>query len=451
MKIIIAGAGKFGKELVRQLSQEKHNIIVIDNRPDVIEEVVNEYDVMGFCGNGASYQTQLDASVKKADLFVATTGTDEANILCCLVAKKLGVKQTIARVRNPEYALQAKIMSEELGVTLTLNPDLDTAREIFRILRFPSAIKVDSFAKGKVDLVEIKLEKDSVMVDKPLIEIREKYQVKILICAVKRGDQVIIPNGYFILQEGDYVYITGETKELTSAFRKLKLFKNRLKSAMIVGGGKITYYLASLLIDNGISVKIIENKKDVCKQLSETLKGALIIHGDATNQKLMLEEGVETVGSLITLTGMDETNIIVSTFAKGLTKNKIITKVNNPNYDVILNSVGLESVVSPKDIFCSHILKHARGMGNNKGSEFKTLYRLVNNKVEALEFAIPKKTKYTSIPIKDLHIKNNYLLACIIRDNRVIIPNGLDTLEPLDSVIIVTTNTSVKDVSDILE
>ena len=197
--------------------------------------------------------------------------------------------------------------------------------------------------------------------------------------------------------------------------------------------------------------KIIENKKEVCKQLSETLKGALIIHGDATNQKLMLEEGIENVGSLITLTGMDETNIIVSTFAKGLTNNKIITKVNNPNYDVILNSVGLESVVSPKDIFCSHILKHARGMGNNKGSEFKTLYRLVNNKVEALEFAIPKKTKYTSIPIKDLHIKNNYLLACIIRDNRVIIPNGLDTLEPLDSVIIVTTNTSVNDVSDILE
>ena len=451
MKIIIAGAGKFGKELVKQLSQEKHDIIVIDNKPDVIEDVVNEYDVMGFCGNGASYQTQLDASVKKADLFVATTGTDEANILCCLVAKKLGVKQTIARVRNPEYALQAKIMSEELGVTLTLNPDLDTAREIFRILRFPSAIKVDSFAKGKVDLVEIKLDKDSVMINKPLIEIREKYQVKILICAVRRGDQVIIPNGYFVLQEGDYVYITGETKELTSAFRKLKLFKNRLKSAMIVGGGKITYYLASLLIDNGISVKIIENKKEVCKQLSETLKGALVIYGDATNQKLMLEEGVETVGSLITLTGMDETNIIVSTFAKGLTKNKIITKVNNPNYDVILNSVGLESVVSPKDIFCSHILKHARGMGNNKGSEFKTLYRLVNNKVEALEFVIPKKTKYTSIPLKDLHIKNNYLLACIIRDNRVIIPNGYDTLEPLDSVIIVTTNTSVKDVSDILE
>ena len=451
MKIIIAGMGKFGKELTEHLSKENHDIIVIDEKASVIEEVVNQFDVMGYCGNAASYTTQKEAGVTKADLFVATTSTDEVNMLCCLVAKKLGVSQTIARVRNPEYALQAQLMREELGISLTLNPDLDTAQEIFRILRFPSALKVDSFANGKVDLVEIKLEKDSLLNEKSLMELRLKYNVNFLVCAVKRDNEVIIPKGDFILKEGDYVYITAGSKDITPAFRKLKLFKNRLKSALIVGGGKQTYYLASLLLDAGISVKIIEKDKNVCKLLSEKLDDALVIHGDGTHQNVLLEEGIENVDALVTLTGMDETNIIISTFAKNMNCNKVITKVNNTNYDLILNSVGLDSVISPKNIFSSHVIRYARGAKNKRGSEFKTLYRLVGNKVEALEFTISKKTKYTSIPLKDLKIKNDHLLACIIRKNEVIIPSGKDTLEPLDSFIIVTTNTSVKDVSDILE
>lgn len=451
MKIVIAGIGKFGKELTEHLSKENHNIIIIDKKAAVIEEVVNQFDVMGYCGNSASYTTQKNASVAKADLFVATTSTDEVNILCCLVAKKLGVRQTIARIRNPEYALQAQLMTDELGISMTLNPDLDTAREIFRILRFPSALKVESFANGKVDLVEIKIEKDSLLNNKSLMELRYKYEVRILVCAVKRNNEVIIPKGDFILQEGDYVYITAGTKELTTAFRKLKLFKNKLKSTLIIGGGKKTYYLASLLLENGISVKIIEKNKEVCGNLSEALPDALVIHGDGTNQNLLIEEGIENVDSLITLTGMDETNIIISTFAKSLNCNKVITKVNNTHYDLILNSVGLDSVISPKNIFSSHVIRYARGAKNKRGSEFKTLYRLVGNKVEALEFVISKPTKYTSIPLKDLKIKDNHLLACIIRENKVIIPSGKDTLEPLDSVIIVTTNTSVKDVNDILE
>lgn len=451
MKIVIAGIGKFGKELTEHLSKENHDIIIIDKKAAVIEEVVNQFDVMGYCGNSASYTTQKNASVAKADLFVATTSTDEVNILCCLVAKKLGVRQTIARIRNPEYALQAQLMTDELGISMTLNPDLDTAREIFRILRFPSALKVESFANGKVDLVEIKIEKDSLLNNKSLMELRDKYEVRILVCAVKRDNEVIIPKGDFVLQEGDYVYITAGTKELTTAFRKLKLFKNKLKSTLIIGGGKKTYYLASLLLENGISVKIIEKNKDVCRNLSEALPDALVIHGDGTNQTLLIEEGIENVDSLITLTGMDETNIIISTFAKSLNCNKVITKVNNTHYDLILNSVGLDSVISPKNIFSSHVIRYARGAKNKRGSEFKTLYRLVGNKVEALEFVISKPTKYTSIPLKDLKIKDNHLLACIIRENKVIIPSGKDTLEPLDSVIIVTTNTSVKDVNDILE
>ena len=452
MNIVIVGLGKFGIELTEHLSKENHNIIVIDTKQSIIVDIVGQFDVKGYCGNGASYLTQKEAfDGKDTDLLIATTSTDEANILCCLVAKKLGVNQTIARVRNPEYALQAQLMHNELGISMTLNPDLDTAIEIFRILRYPSALQVESFANGKVDLVEIKIDANSLLKDTSLVKIKDKYKVKILICAVKRNEEVIIPNGDFTLKEGDYVYVTADSKELATAFKKLKLVQSRLSSTIIIGGGKITYYLASMLLENNISVKIIEKDKNICKALSELLPKALIINGEGTNQKLLLSEGISDVDSTVSLTGMDETNIVISSFANTLNLKKVVTKVSNSNYDLILKNVGLDIVVSPKEIFSSHIIRYVRGMANTLDSEFKTLYRLVGNKVEALEFVISKATSYTSIPLKDLHIKKNYLLACIIRENQVIIPSGKDTLEPLDSVVIVTTNTSLMDVSEILE
>ena len=450
MNIVISGIGKFGKELVEHLAKENHNIVVIDPKASVIEEMVNQHDVKGICGNGASYSILKDASTNKADLFIATTGTDELNILCCMVAKKLGAKQTIARLRNPEYASQAQLMRDELGISLALNPDLDTANEIFRIMRFPSAIKVETFANGKVDLVEIKVEKGSLLANKSLIEISNKYDVKILVCAVVRGNEVFIPKGNFILHENDYVYLTAAPKDMKNAFKKLKLFKDKFKSAIILGGGRITYYLANLLIENGVSVKILDRDKEVCDNLCDSIPKALIVHADGTNQRALIDEGVENVDAVITLTGMDETNIIVSSFVKNLNRNKVITKVNNTNYETILANIGLDSVVSPKDIFASHIIRYVRGMENTRGSEFKTLYRLLGDKVMALEFVIPKATKYTSKPLKELKMKGDHLLACIIRDNKVIIPSGKDTLEPLDSVVIVTTNSKIKDVSDIL-
>ena len=451
MNIVIAGAGKFGKELTENLSKLKHNVTIIDNKSDVIEEVVNQYDVMGYCGNAASYTTQIEASIARSDLFIATASTDETNILSCMVAKKLKIKQTVARIRNPEYANYSSLMLGEGALDIIINPDLDTALEIFRILRFPSAIKLETFANGKVDLAEIKIEKDSLLNEKSLIDIRDKFQVKVLVCAVKRGEEVIIPSGKFVLQEGDYVYITAESKKMSNSFKKLNLFKDKLRNVMIVGGGRITYYLTSLLLDEGIAVKIVEKDLAICKKLAETFPDAVVIHGDATNQRLLLEEGLETTDSIVTLTGMDETNIIVSSFSKNKNVNKVITKVNNANYETILSNIGLDSVVSPKEIFCSHIIRHIRGMGGRRGSEFKTLYRLVGNKVEALEFTISKSTRYTGMPLKNLKIKSNYLLACIIRNNKVIIPTGSDTLEPSDSVVIITTDTEVMDVSDILE
>ena len=451
MNIVIVGIGKFGKELTENLAKENHNITIIDNKQNVIESVVNQFDVMGYCGNAASYTTQKEAYVNKADLFIATTSSDETNILCCLVAKKLGVKRTIARIRNPEYATQAQLMQNELGISLTLNPDSDTAREIYRTLRFPSAVKVETFANGKVDLVETKVTKDSLICGKSLAEIKEKYNVAILVCAVERDKEVIIPNGNFVIQENDYVYICSSARSKTNSFKKLKLFKTNSKSAIIIGGGRVTFYLARLLIDAGISVKIIDKDENICKTLSDTFPEALIIHGDATNHQLLEEEGITTTDSFITLTGLDETNIILSSYAKNVGCDKVITKVNNPSFEIILNSVGLDSIVSPKEIFTNHIITYARGMEKSLDSEFKTLHRLIGDEVEALEFVISKETKYTSIPLKDLRIKKGFLLASIIRENKVIIPSGSDTLEPLDTVVIVTTHKSVKDVREIWE
>lgn len=452
MNIAIVGLGKFGLLLTEHLSKENHDIVVIDTNAKIIEEVVNQYDVKGYVGNGASYVTQKGASITRADLLIATTSTDEVNILTCLVAKKIGIKQTIARIRNPEYSLQAQMMQNELGISMTVNPDYNTAMEIFRTIRYPSAIKVDSFANGKVDLVEIKLEGNSPLIGKSLLHVKDKYQIKILVCAVKRDEEVIIPHGDFILNKGDYVYITAETHEMSKAFKKLKFSTEKVKSVMLIGGSRLSYYLSEMLIDNGVSVKIIENNRKVCDSLSDSLPKALILNGDGTNQKLLLQEGLENVDALVTLTGLDETNIIVSTYAKNLKCKKVITKVSNGNYDLIFKNVGLDSIISPRELFASNIIRYVRGMQSSRGSEFKTLYRLVNNKIEASEFVISKASKkLTSIPLKDLHMKKNILLACIIRENQVIIPSGKDTLEPLDSVIIISANDVINDVKDILE
>ena len=451
MNIAIVGLGKYGTLLTSHLAKENHDIIVIDTNPSIVEDVINQYDVKGFVGNGASYLTQEDAGIHKFDLLIATTSTDEVNILTCLVAKKLNIKQTIARIRNPEYALQAQTMQRELGISMTINPDLNTATEIFRSIKFPSALTVESFANGKVDLVEMKIESDSLLAGKTLQEINEKYGAKVLFSAVSRGEEVIIPSGNFELKVGDYVYITASSRETSNAFKKLKMLKNKAKTAIIIGGGKITYYLTQMLLEAGIAVKIIEKNKERCKSLAESFPKALVLHGEATNHNLLLSEGLNTADVLVAVTGQDETNIVVSTFAKEEGCKKVITKITNGSYDMILEKTGLECVVEPKELFANNVIRYVRGMKNSRGAEFKTLYRLVDNKVEAAEFFISDKAKYTSKPLKDLKMKKNVLLAAIRRKNKVIIPSGLDTIEPLDSIIIVSKDLEINDVGDILE
>ena len=451
MNIAIVGLGKYGTLLTSHLAKENHDIIVIDTNASVVEDVINQYDVKGFVGNGASYLTQEEAGINKFDLLIATTSTDEVNILTCLVAKKLNIKQTIARIRNPEYALQAQTMQHELGISMTVNPDLNTATEIFRSIKFPSALTVESFANGKVDLVEMKIENNSLLAGKTLQEINEQYHAKVLFSAVSRGEEVYIPSGNFELKEGDYVYITVSSRESSHAFKQLKMLKNKAKNAIIIGGGKITYYLTQMLIEAGVSVKIIERDKERCKALAESFPKALVLHGEATNHNLLLSEGVSNADVLVAITGQDETNIVVSTFAKEEGCKKVITKITNGSYDMILEKTGLDCVVEPKELFANNVIRYVRGMQQTRGAEFKTLYRLVDNKVEAAEFFISDAAEYTSKPLKELKLKKNVLLAAIRRKNKVIIPSGLDTIEPLDSIIVVTKDLEIKDVRDILE
>lgn len=450
MKIVIIGIGKLGKLLTKNFSLDKHDITVIDRHQEIVEDIVNEFDVMGYTGNGASLNALTEANCANSDLLIACTSDDELNILSCIVAKKIGIKQTIARVRNPEYTSQVSTMSQELNISFTVNPELDAASEISRILRFPSAIKMETFANNKVDLAEIKIEPSSHLVNKSLKDIREKYPFSVLVCAVKRDDKVYIPKGNFVLRENDNIYLMADSNEIVNIFKRLNIYKQKLKTTMLIGGSKISYYLAKDLIASGIDVKIIERDNDKCEELASLLPQATIINSDATNHEVLLEEGLQNVDSVVTLTGMDETNIIISTYCKQQNVDKIITKVNNENYGSIVGAMGLESVISPREISCDIITRYVRGMETGHGSEFKTLYRLVNNQIEALEFYIPRETSYTGIPLKDLKLKPNVLLACIIREDNVIIPSGKDCIEPHDSVIIFATISNIKDVEDII-
>lgn len=451
MYIVIIGDGKVGRTITKHLSQEGHDIVIIDKNPNIIDEAVNEFDVKGIYGNGASYDIQKEAGVNKADLVIAVTSGDELNILCCLVAKKLGAKQTIARVRNPEYSKQILMMRDELGLSMTVNPELEAAREISRMLRFPCAIKVDTFANGKVDLVELKVDEKSNLVGLKLQSLRTKYQIHVLVCAVLRNNEVVIPRGDFVFEAKDKLYITSNPQQITKFFKCFNIIKEKPKNAIIIGGGKIAYYLIPKMIDSNIGIKVIEIDKKKCVELSEAFPEITVINGDGTNQKLLLEEGIESTDAILTLTGYDEENIIISMYAKNKNVAKVITKINRENYNFMLENVGLDSLISPKEITANNIIRYARGMESSMGSEFRTLYKLVENKVEALEFFIATKTQYTSIPLKNLEVKSDILIASIIRDGVVIIPSGDDTIEALDTVIIITTKRQLKDLSEIIK
>lgn len=451
MKIIIVGCGKVGLTLAEQLNNEGHDITVIDKDGIKLRTVTDNIDVMGVEGNGAIYQVQIEAGIKNADLLVATTNSDELNMLCCLIAKKAGNCHTIARVRNPEYSNEIRYIAEELNLSMSINPELAAATEISRLIRFPSAIKIDPFANGRAELMKFIIPEDSILNNMQVYEVVPRLHCTILICAVERGQEVIIPGGSFTLKSGDKISFVGSQSEVTEFFHQIGIAQNTIKTAMFVGGGKITYYLAKMLEHTRIKVKIIEQDLKRCNELSELLPKAMIIHGDGTDQQLLLEEGICQTEAFAALTGFDEENIMLSLYASSLSKAKLITKINRIAFEEVIQQLNLGSIIYPKLITADSIIRYVRAMQNSVGSNVETLYKIAANKAEALEFRVGNEPSIIGTPLEKLSFKDNLLVACINRSGKIIIPRGKDTIEKGDTVIIVTTHSGLNDLKDILK
>ncbi|MEF2953836.1 Trk system potassium transporter TrkA [Blautia sp.] len=451
MKIIIVGCGKIGTTLAEQLSSEHHDLVVIDTNPQKIQQLSESIDVMGIVDNGASINVLSDAGIEDAHLLIAVTGSDELNLLCCVIAKKVSKCHTIARVRNPLYNKERNFIRKSLGITMIINPELASAIEISRLLRFPSAIELDTFAKGRVELLKFKLLPEFRLSGMSVMEIVDKLRCNVLICGVERGEEVFIPSGNFILQDNDLISIMASPKNSASFFKKVGIHTHQVKNALIVGGGTLGYYLASLLIDLKIKVRIVENNQERCQQLSELLPDATVICGDGTDKKLLLQEGLTQTESFITLTNMDEENIFLSLFAKKNSKAKLITKVNRIAFDDIIDGLDIGSVIYPKYITADYILQYVRAMENSLSSNVETLYHILDNQAEALEFSVKEASAVTDIPLSQLNLKENLLIACINRNGSIQIPRGQDTIQVGDTVIIVTSVKGLRDLKDILK
>ena len=425
MRIVIVGGGKVGTTLVAELSQEGHDLMVVDSSSHVIDTVTNRYDVIGFVGNGASYDVLVSIDVDKADLLIAATSSDELNILCCMTAKKIGVHNTIARVRDPDYVKQLHMMREDLGVNMVVNPELETAQLISRILRSPAAISIEGFSKGKAEMTEVKIDRKNPLCGKKLSYIYKNHQIKVLVCAVQRGDKLFIPDGDFLIQENDHIHVSASAGQMDAFLRWMGLMTERIKSVLIVGGGKISYFLARELENTGMQVKIIEQREHRCNTLCEKLKNCSIICGDGSDHMLLLEEGIEQVNAVVVLTDMDEENIVISMYAASMHTDKIITKINRNSLIAMFESLDLDTIVSPKLTTSNHIIRYLRAMENASGSDsVQTLYRLIDGRVEALEFYVTEQAQYTDLPLKTLPLRNDILISGIIRNNKFIVPDG---------------------------
>ncbi len=454
MRIVVVGAGKVGRVLTEQLAAEKHDIVVIDQDTDLIESLVNIYDVRGVVGNGGCYDVQKDAFEDGADLLIATTSSDETNILACLVAKKLGTPHTIARIRNPEYEKQLHFMREELGLSMVVNPEKATAREIARVLRFPSAIKREQFCRQRFELVEYRVNEGNPLEGLQLSDLYRNIRVKILICAVARGQQTIIPTGATVLQKGDKIYLTASARELESFFRKLKIFKARANNIMIVGASRIAYYLVKELQDIQKRMTVIDSNAARCQAMSEKFPGVLVIHGDGADSELLSEERISEMDAFVPLTGLDETNIILAMYANQFPNCKVVAKINRPSFADLANQKGLvDSVVSTAAVTSETIARYVRAMQNSFDSDnIKTLHRLVGGRVEALEFNVGPGLPFIGVPLKDLNLREGLLVAGIVRQNGApVIPSGADALQEGDDVVIVTTDTTLHALRDIVK
>lgn len=452
MNIIIVGCGKIGSTILESLVEEGHDVVGIDTDEQVITEITNVHDIMAVCGSGTDYDMLKEAGVANAEMFIAVTSSDELNMLSCYIAKKMGAKHTIARIRNPEYTqTNLGFLRQQLDLSMAINPESLAAVEMFNILKLPSAVKIQTFSQRNFEIIEIILKENSALAGMKLMELKNKFNAKFLVCVVQRGEEVYIPSGNFQLIAGDKIGLTASPAEIQKLMRSLKIEKKQAKDIMILGGSRIAYYLSKMLAASGNGVKIIEKDHDKCQELAESLDRVVVIEGDGAQQELLLEEGLDSLDAFVALTGMDEENILISIFASSQNVPTVIAKINRNELSGLAARLGLDCVISPKKIVSDVIVRYARALENSRGSNVETLYNIMDDKAEVLEFNVRSDFKQVNIPLRDLRLKPNILIAGIIRERKPIIPNGDDMIMKNDKVIIVTSEQRLNDLSDIVK
>ncbi|MBQ7203946.1 MAG: Trk system potassium transporter TrkA [Eubacterium sp.] len=449
LNIIIVGCGRVGVTLVEQLSAEGHSITVIDKDPKLVSELINQYDILGIVGNGASFSLQMEAGIKDTDLIIAVTDSDELNLLCCTVARRVGNCSAIARVRNPDYSLEIDYLRDKLGLAMIINPELETSREMARVLLLPNALDVNSFAHGQAELVKFKVKEGTMLDGITIAELGSKTE-DVLICAIERKGEIHIPSGHFKIEAGDNVSFAAPRKAVKGFFKSIGLKTHQVKDALIIGGGNTAYYLARQLLHMGIGVKIIEEDKERCELLAELLPKAIVINGDGTDEDLLIEEGIDSVQSFIPLTGSDEENILLTLYSNRVSNAKVITKINRLTFNDVIDGLDLGSVIYPRYITAEAIIAYVRAKSASRSNSIETLYHMFSQSAEAIEFRVDEAYPgITETPIKDIKLKKNLLIAFINRKGKIIIPGGSDSILPGDTVMVVTTNKGFNDISDI--
>ncbi len=452
MNVLVVGCGKIGTTLIAGLTAEGHNVVAIDHHAVPLTEITNIYDVVSICGNGADSDTLLEAGVRKADLFIAVTGSDDTNMLSCLLAKRLGAAHTIARIRNPEYNDKSlNFLKRELDLSMSINPELLAAQELYKILKLPSAVKVETFSRRNFEMIELLLKEDTPLDGVALSQLREKYQAKFLICVVQRGEDVYIPDGSFVLKAGDRIGLMAQTAEIHKLMREMHMFTKQARDVMILGGSRTAYYLAKQLLAGGSTVTIIERDEKLCQELCAAIPKAVIICADGAQPEVLLEEDLASRDAFVALTGMDEANALIALFASSKKVPKVIAKVNRDELSTLAERLGVDCIVSPRAIITDVVLRYARALQNSMGSKVETLYHLMDGSVEALEFIVNTEFSALGVPLKDMKIKPGILIGGIIRDRATIIPGGNDTIMSGDRVIVVATGRRLQDLEEILK
>ena len=451
LSIIIVGCGKVGSTLVEQLSKEGHDITIIDKNRQKVQNLSDVYDVMGLVGNGASYSVQKEAGIDHADLLIAVTDSDELNLLCCTVAGRVGKCAAIARVRTPDYSEEIGYLREKLGLAMIINPEFEAASEVARVLYLPTALEINTFAHGQAEMIKIKIPEGNVINGQTLAQISKAVPVNILICAIERGREMYIPSGNTIVKSGDIISFIASRHNAREFLKRIGFHTNQVKNTMIIGGGKAAYYLGKQLLNMGIEVKIIESDQKRAQELSMLLPDAIIIHGDGTDEDILKEEGIEYVESFVPLTGIDEENIMLTLHAKQVSCAKVITKINRITFRDVIDNLDLGSVVYPRYITAEAIIAYVRAKKESRDSDIESLYHLFNQRAEGIEFKIDKESEVTDVPLMDLNLKDNLLIALINRNGRIIIPSGSDSIKVGDSVVVVTKHTGFNDIKDVLK